>query len=182
MRAVAKHRYSLGLVLTLLGGLVMSDAARTTGCGPSGCTGAISEAGGGSGGAELADPGPQFDIRGNTRRPISPGVMVPLNLRFTNPNDVGLFATDITVAVRRVTAPRATPAHPCTVRDFEVDQVGKNFRFPLAAGATTTLWRRGLHRPGWAHVGMINRKVNQDGCKGATLTLDYSASATWVHR
>lgn len=63
----------------------------------------------------------------------------------------------------------------CAVDDFAVGQAS-NRVITLAARSASTLSSLDLARRTWPRVGMPNRSVNQDGCKGASVTLDYTAS------
>jgi hypothetical protein len=132
----------------------------------------------GSGGAvaELDDSRATFSIDGDTTEPISPGVMRPIDLAFTNPYRHAVRVTDLRVVVRSVDAPRADAQHPCGPDDFTVRQVAGNAEIALGSGSTSTLSRLHLSRDVWPQVGMHNRATNQDGCKGASLTLAYRAA------
>lgn len=141
-------------------------------------TGEDEDGSAGTEGAELADPSGSFTIAGDVTEPISPGVMVPLDLKITNPHDVTLVVTDLHVRIRDVSAPSSDTVRPCHVGDFAVTQTAPDFEVTVEPGATLTLSSAGLPRTEWPQVGMINRPVNQDGCKGATLTLAYAASGT----
>jgi hypothetical protein len=135
-------------------------------------------AGDGTRRAALVDSAELFTISGNTTEPISPGVRAPLDLRLTNPHAFALTATGLRVSVQKVSAPNADNAHPCTIGDFAVDQASSDMQITVAARATSTLSNLGIPRAKQPHVGMLNRPVNQDGCKGASLTLAYTASGT----
>ena len=126
----------------------------------------------------LADPAWSFTISGNATEPISPGVSAPLDLSLTNPHAFALTAADLRVTVQKVNAPNADDAHPCTIGDFAVDQASSAIEVTVAAHSTRTLSNLGLPRAKRPHVGMLDRSVNQDGCKGASLTLAYTASGT----
>jgi hypothetical protein len=115
-------------------------------------------------------------ISGNTTELISPGVRVPLDLKLTNPHAFALTATGLRVTVQKISAPHADNAHPCTIGDFAVDQPSSGLKITVAAHSTRTLSNLGLPPTSLPHVGMLNRPVNQDGCKGASLTLAYTAS------
>jgi hypothetical protein len=123
-----------------------------------------------------------FTISGDVRGVITPGVMLPLDLRLDNPNDVGIAIDRITVTVQDVDAPRADMDHPCSVGDFAVRQLSGGVLPTLAANGRNDLSGMGRARRRWPAVGMLNRPVNQDGCKGAVLTLGYEASGTQAHR
>jgi hypothetical protein len=47
----------------------------------------------------------------------------------------------------------------------------------VPASSTLTLSELGFTEGQMPQVGMLNRSVNQDGCKGSTLTFAYSGSA-----
>lgn len=132
----------------------------------------------GENGTGHADTGGSVLIEGDVVELISPGVMAPLDLRFTNPHDVDVSLTVLTVAVGVIDAPNSDETHACAAVDFAVDQAPSDLRITLAARATSTLSGLGLPSTMWPRMGMHNRDVNQDGCKGASLTLDYTASGT----
>jgi hypothetical protein len=134
----------------------------------------------GDGNSDVADGAglSSFTISGSTAKPVSPGVMAPLDLIFTNPNDVAMSVTDLSVTVRKVSAPNADDAHPCVVGDFTVAKASGSIKITVAARATSALSSLGLARATWPHVGLLDGPANQDGCKGASLTLGYAASGT----
>jgi hypothetical protein len=142
---------------------------------------AVREPAGGTGRADT-DSGELVRIEGDVVEPVSPGVMVSIDLRFTNPHDFPLSITDLSVAVRDVSAPNADESHSCSVEDFAVEQTPADLRIPLAAGGTSTLSSLGLPRVMWPRMGMVDRPLNQDGCKGASLRLSYAASGTEGNR
>jgi len=170
---VARRRYAIGLALAAVLALVL--LLLLGGPGP---TAGARDAGDGTGDAGLKDSSTSFTIEGNATEPISPGVRAPLDLTLTNPHDVPMLVTGLSVSVQEVSAPNADRVHPCAVGDFAVDQVSNGFEVTIAAGSTSTLTDLGLARAKRPHVGMLDRPVNQDGCKGATLTLAYTASGT----
>lgn len=179
MSDIARKRYVRGSLLVVLGFLL----AVLTGvlvlafvsCSPiAGTTGA----GDGAGGADVGDASRSFTIAGNASKPTSPGVMAPLDLSFTNPNDTPMSVTDLRVTVRKVSAPNADAGHPCAVGDFAVNQAARGLKVTVATRATSTLSSLDLPHDQWPHVVMLQRSVNQDGCKGASLTLAYAASGT----
>lgn len=132
----------------------------------------------GTGGAGLKVSSAFFTIEGNATEPISPGVRAPLDLKLTNPHEVPMSVTDLSVRVQKVSAPNADDAHPCAIADFTVGQASDSIKIIVAARATSTLSSLGLARATWPQVGLLERSVNQDGCKGASLTLGYAASGT----
>jgi len=96
----------------------------------------------------------------------------------TNPHDVAMSVTDLRVRVQKLSAPNADPARPCPLGDFVVVQASSSRKITLAPRSARTLSGLGIPRASWPTVGMFNRPVNQDGCKGASLTLSYSGSGT----
>lgn len=144
--------------------------------GPAGGTSAT-----GSGSASAPAP-TTFTISGNLSGAIAPGAMVPLDLSLENPNDFGIEIQAIIVTVRDVEAPRADPDHPCSVADFMVRQVPGSVVLSLGGRRTRDLSGLGVARDHWPAVGMLNRPVNQDGCKGAVLSLGYDATGVEARR
>lgn len=123
-----------------------------------------------------AERGQSFAISGDLSEPVSPGDLVPLDLRFSNPHDDRLVISGVVVSVESVDAPRATPSLPCTVDDFTVEQLDTTVGLRLDPNDTRTLTQFGVSESDWPRVGMIDAAVNQDGCKGATLELGYTAT------
>ena len=109
--------------------------------------------------------------------------MLPLDLSLKNPNDKELSVDKIKVSLHDIDAPRATANRPCTAADFEVRQIGGGVdAFRLEAKGAKKLSQLDVVPQQRPALGMINRPVNQNGCKGATLTLDYKASGVEVHQ
>lgn len=117
-----------------------------------------------------------FTVAGNALTPISRGGTVPLDVGFTNRYDFPIAVTNLRVTVRDVLAPHADAAHPCTVDDFVVHQFAGDAKFIIGARATGSLSSLNLPGAVWPQVGVLSRSANQDACKGATLTLGYTAS------
>jgi hypothetical protein len=134
------------------------------------------ERGQGVGRGALDTPQESFSLSGEpSSAVISPGVFVPLDLSISNSNDVTLVVTEIEVTVSAVSAPNATKLLPCTVKDFKVNQLDTKLTLTVDPGETVALSKLGLPSTAWPQVGMpIDKKTNQDGCKGASLTLSYS--------
>lgn len=171
MSTVAGKRNALWLALALLWIILL---LRLVACDP---VGGGTDAGKGTGGA-----GPRasrsFTIDGDAAHAISPGIRAPLDLEFTNPQHLAMSVTALRVTVREVSAPNADVAHPCTVGDFSVDQASSRLVFSLASRSSSKLSSLGISPAKRPQVGMLNRSVNQDGCKGASLRLRYTAAGT----
>lgn len=128
--------------------------------------------------AEVRLGGRPFRIDGDAAKPLSPGRSATINVRFTNPRNSPLRVTRLRVWVRAVSAPNADEHHPCWRRDFAVRQARPGFAVSVAARATRSLRGLGVPRGSWPQVRMVNRPVNQDGCKGASITLGYRGSGS----
>jgi uncharacterized protein YaiE (UPF0345 family) len=174
MSSTVRKRDVLGWTMAVLS---LALLVRLVAFGPVTVSTAPTDTVGGELRANLESSSVSFSIDGNTAEPISPGVMAPLNLKFTNPNAAPMSVTNLAVRVLRVSAPKADDAHPCSVADFVVDQA-TGLKIHVAPRATNTLGSLGLARAKWPKVGLLNTTANQDGCKGATLRLAYTASGT----
>lgn len=121
-----------------------------------------------------------FQIQGDATAPISPGIKVPIDLRFTNPHDEGMTVTHLRVTIRKLDTPRADHDHPCSISDFRVVQLLSSVVITLPPATTTGFSDLQIPESEWPQIGMPYRSVNQDGCRGATLKLGYSAFGTLV--
>jgi len=129
-------------------------------------------------------PAVPYSIEGTVTTPLYPGGgSAPINLRFLNPNPgnggsgaVGVQVSSLTVTVAAVSAPAATPALPCTVSDFAVSQFSGAYPFVIPEGRSS-LRSLGFAPRTWPSVRLVGRPVNQNGCKGATITLTYAGAS-----
>jgi hypothetical protein len=124
-----------------------------------------------------AAQGLPFTISGKLDN-LLPGQLQPLNLSLTNPNSTALSVAGLTVSVQSVSAPHATATLPCVVEDFSVTQFSGTYPLAVPASATRSLSDLGVPSSQWPQVSIIDRPSDQDGCKGATVTLGYSGTAT----
>jgi hypothetical protein len=113
---------------------------------------------------------------------LTPGADVPINLRLTNPNSFAMTARNLTVRIGDIEAPRSTSTRPCSVHDFTIAQSPDHLTLVLPAHRSTTLDARRVRRADWPWVQMVNRGANQDGCKGASVTLRYTATGRQLIR
>ncbi|MGV8967113.1 MAG: hypothetical protein ACOH2F_12625 [Cellulomonas sp.] len=157
----------VALIATLLLRLVIVNAAVTTT--------STGNSGGGTAVAMVSSLAP-IALAGNAIAPISPGVSAPLDVTLTNPYDSAVTVTGLRTTVLGVDSPNADGLHPCTVGDFVVEQSLIGLEVLVPAGATTKLSSLGVPPASWPQVGMVARSVNQDGCKGSSVTLDYAAA------
>lgn len=119
-----------------------------------------------------------FTIAGTLAEPLTPGTGEPLDLTLTNLESNDLAISNLDVEVSAVHAPGHSPEHPCEPGDFAVEQFSGAAGFTLPAAGSATLGELGFDRAEWPTVSMLNRPVNQDGCKGATLSLSFKGDAT----
>jgi hypothetical protein len=176
--AVYQH-FVIGTILAVVGGVIVWTVfvCNTFACIPPASNRPDRDnfSGRGSDQTELANQS-SFDITASPTDPMSPGDQVPLDLRLQNTNHTSMSVSDVKVVVKGVEAPNATEALPCLVEDFTVDQVADDLDLTLPPGVTSSLSDLSLPSGQWPQLGLLNTSVNQDGCKGATLTLDFSAS------
>jgi hypothetical protein len=109
---------------------------------------------------------------------LAPGISRPLDLTITNPNKKALSVTNLTVTVQSVARTPFAVSHsqPCTPSDYAVTQYGGSYPLTVPGSSSAPLSSLGVTSSAQPKVAMLNRPVNQDGCKGATLTLAYSGS------
>jgi hypothetical protein len=117
-----------------------------------------------------------FGISGDVTDPLMPGERAALDLELVNRHSIALSITDLQVSIRHVNAPRADRTHPCGLADFSVEQVPRDTHLAVPAREKRRLSELGLRREVWPRLVLVNRPVNQDGCKGASLVLGYSAA------
>lgn len=129
----------------------------------------------GHGDAVADRPADSFSISGDLAEPFFPGGSAPLNLSISNPLDTDLVVSDLRVEVDGVDAPNATESLPCSVDDFAVEQMPGPDGLIIAAGSTASLAELGVPSDEWPRVLMLDTESNQDGCKGASFALAYSA-------
>jgi hypothetical protein len=179
MKHAVHQHFVIGCVLAVVGGVIVWTmfVCNTFACIPdkNDRPGADNFSGRGSDQTELANQS-SFVITGSPTDPMTPGVRVPLDLHLQNSTETSMSVTDLKVTVRGVEAPNATERFPCLVEDFFVDQAPDGLDLAVPPKATTSLSELSLPSTEWPRVGLRNTSVNQDGCKSASLTLDFAAS------
>ena len=118
--------------------------------------------------------GSKVRVTGGALGQLSPGTSAPVALTFHNRNSHPVRMKRVRVRITAVVAPQADAAHPCTTADFVVRQMPKGL-FRIPARRTTTMAALGVPSTAWPSLMMVNRPLNQDGCKGATLSLKFKA-------
>lgn len=126
----------------------------------------------------------RFNITGDLAQPLYPGFDQALELSFTNPNPTSITIAAGTVAIAiTVNAPHdaACPVSPIgePLPNFRVSQT---LTAPVTIPANTlspiSLSTLGVSIADWPHIEMVETNTNQDACKNAGLTLNYTAGAT----
>jgi hypothetical protein len=113
----------------------------------------------------------QFTISGSLDRQLYPGGTGSLNLALTNPNNQPMSISTLAVSVAQVSKAGCSPAV-----DFGVTQFSGSYPLTVPANSTRTLSQLSVPPANWPKVTMIDRPVNQDACKNATLTLSFTGS------
>ena len=132
---------------------------------------------GATGGSALTlSGGTRVVIDVNLQAQLSPGSSLPLDLRVKNATNRDVVITHVDVDVTSVSAPRSTAELPCGVNDFAVS--GASGEMNLPAKTSRALSAAGWDQSAWPQLEMLNSTLNQDGCKGAQISLSYSAAAT----
>jgi len=125
----------------------------------------------------LSTTGKQFTI---TAAPVTvggPGASAPLDLTLTNSNNQAIQVTNLTVAVSAVAKAASAPSNrPCTTADYAVVQYSGTYPILVGAGQSISLSTLGIKSELWPALTMLNTSSNQDGCKGASVSLTFSGA------
>ena len=135
-----------------------------------GSSGSTSAGGSGSGQAGSTDQS-AIKISGSVSG-LTPGHAKLIRLRLTNPNDVLVFVTSLTVTP----AADSTPAGCKSAGNLEIfaSDISDADPLPIPAGASVTL----TSAPRAPEIMLVNlAHVNQNVCRNKSFTLTYSASA-----
>jgi hypothetical protein len=131
--------------------------------------------------ADLVIASPQlstnFTISGDLPRALEPGSAASLDLALSNPDPVEIAISSLEVRLAGLSAPLANASYPCSLQDFEVIQFSGSYGFKVPASSTRTLSELGLPPEQWPQVAMLDRPVNQNGCKGSSLSLSYAGAS-----
>jgi hypothetical protein len=119
-----------------------------------------------------------FAIGGELTEPLEPGHAAALDLVVTNSDTSPLSVLSLGVRIAAVTAPRASAEFPCTTDDFSVEQFSGTYPLMVPASSTQSLSELGISEAELPRVAMLNRPVNQNGCRGAALRFDFGGAGT----
>jgi len=119
-----------------------------------------------------------FPISGNLSGLLTPGTALPLELSLTNPNSGSLSVTALSVTLQSLTRTAYAVSHnqPCGLGDYAVTPYNGLYPLVVPGSSTRNLSQLGVPSTQWPKVTMLNTSLNQDGCKGATMTLSYTGS------
>lgn len=119
--------------------------------------------------------GDPFQISGpvGTLQQLAPDVSLPLDLVLTNPNPVPINVSALTVTVGGTSNEAACSG----LQNYEAVQFSGAYPLVLPANSSRSLEDLGVPQGQWPKVRMKNLPVNQDGCKGVTVNLQYSGTA-----
>jgi len=122
--------------------------------------------------------GRSLTISGNLNGLLAPGRVLPLRLSLTNPSNRSFSVTNLSVTLQSLSQTSYAISHgqTCSIGDYAVTQFGGGYPLVMPGSSTVTLSQLGVPAVQWPQIQFINRPVNQDGCKGATLSLSYSGS------
>jgi hypothetical protein len=101
---------------------------------------------------------------------LAPGLPAQtLSGNFDNPNDGPVYVTSVTATIDSVTKAVGAPAGACTADDYTLSGATMAVGAQVPSGTAKGSWSG-------ASLAFNNTGDNQDGCKGATVHLAYTAS------
>jgi hypothetical protein len=113
-----------------------------------------------------------FSIRSGEKPPaLHPGSRPsPIALRLGNPNQARIFVTRLRVAVT------SSPPRCPSAQNLRIVQSNATRAHPIAIPARSAIRLPAQGRPA-PKIQLVERPVNQDGCKGGRFSLRYSGRA-----
>ncbi len=121
---------------------------------------------------QAQDVGIAFTITGNATGLLYPGAApTPIAITFHNPNNVPIYVTGLTVSV---VVHSTNPGCDSDNIALAQSNVSATTTATVAANGTTTLPGGGVTAP---TIQLVNLPTDQNPCKNATFTLNYSGSA-----
>ena len=121
--------------------------------------------------------GVRIVISADAVRPVSPGTSARIDLTFTNEHDAYVVVRHVSVTVKAVSAPHRDEQHPCGIADFTAVQPVAMPPVVVPPHSVRALSDLGIRQIAWPLVAMLDTRLNQDGCKGAVVSLGYTSSA-----
>ena len=118
-----------------------------------------------------AATGMPFTIGGNAIATLYPGQTSPINLVFTNPNNVPITVTSVTATISGTSGGAS-----CLPANFTIGQQ-LTVSVVVPASSTMSLSQLGVPTANWPTIMMIETGANQNGCATRTVNLGYAGSA-----
>jgi len=115
----------------------------------------------------------QSPIAGDLATPLYPGASAPLDLVLTNPHPVDIRIAALSVSVGVVT----TNPHCGGDVNYAATQYSGGYPLVLHPGSTR-LSALVSNSSAWPQISMHNLPTNQDACRGAVVSLQYSGRAS----
>lgn len=120
----------------------------------------------------LSAPDRSLQITGVVRTWLAPDGTVPVDLALSNPGSVGLSVTRLTAHLENVSGGQGE----CSLDDFEIRQYSGRYALTIAAASSPSLGDLGVDAAQWPQLTMVDLPINQDGCKGATIAIGFTAA------
>jgi hypothetical protein len=122
----------------------------------------------------VTSTGQAFAMSVSVPQELYPGVVVPLDVRFSNPNGEPITLVSLGVEVDGDGFPECPFEENFTVDQF--DGAPSAVVIP-GGGATTSLTALGIPQDDWPRLRMLALDEDQNGCMGAAVTIALSATA-----
>ena len=97
------------------------------------------------------------------------GAAVSLAGEFDNTNDGPVHVNEVNATIGAITGPNITVGTPCTAADYTLGGFPVTVNDDIPVGTGVGAWTGGT-------IAMVETGVNQDGCKGATITINYTSN------
>ena len=89
--------------------------------------------------------------------------------KFNNTNAGPVFVNEVDATITSVTGPNIDASFPCDDTDYQLNGFPVTVGAQVPAGSAQGNWTGGS-------IQLLNSATNQDGCKGATVTLTYTSN------
>jgi hypothetical protein len=109
---------------------------------------------------------------------LEPGVTQPVDVTLTNPNDVPISVTSVTITIGETTTKNGQPNPGCSGTQNLVLVHGLVGAVTMPAKTTASLTSLSVATKRWPALQMPDLRINQDACKDTSFALTYSGSAT----
>jgi hypothetical protein len=97
------------------------------------------------------------------------GTPAALAGKFNNTNSGPVHVNQVSATIGAITGPNITAGTPCTAADYALAGFPATVNADVPVGTAVGAWSGGT-------IAMVDTGVNQDGCKGATITLNYTSN------